>query len=129
MNVEIPAISITTAKILTRDVLPKLTGYLDASDVVECYAVTRMAKLKTPPLPAPRELPSKSPSSSPTSAPTKSGQSIYDSIDDSISNATSNEYNVSHFDDENRALSRNDYRTVQVEGASGKLLARFLDIK
>ena len=121
MNVEIPAISITTAKILTRDVLPKLTGYLDASDVVECYAVTRMAKLKTPPLPAPRELPS----SSPTSAPTKSGQSIYDSIDDSTSNATNNEYNVSHFDDDNRALSRNDYRTVQVEGSSGKLLRSF----
>lgn len=65
--------AITTAKILTRDVLPKLTGYLDASDVVEFYAVTRMAKLKTPPFPQPRstDAPTVAPTSNQTMQPTK----------------------------------------------------------
>jgi hypothetical protein len=48
---QLPVQQQTGAQILTRAIVPSLAGTLDASDVVECYAVTRLAKLKMPPLP------------------------------------------------------------------------------
>jgi hypothetical protein len=109
--------TITTAKILTRDVLPKLTGYLDASDVVEFYAVTRMAKLKTPPVPQPRltDAPSTAPTSYPTMQPTEplehafSGTTFNSSDIGSNSTDESNyytEYENESNDDGNRTLMR-----------------------
>jgi hypothetical protein len=113
--------TITTAKILTRDVLPKLTGYLDASDVVEFYAVTRMAKLKTPPIPQPRstDAPTVAPTSNQTMQPTKPLNYGDDDLglndggsSGNTTNATSNSYYYStgsvhsNNDDGNRTLMR-----------------------
>jgi len=107
-----PAVTntITTAKILTRDVLPKLTGYLDASDVVEFYAVTRMAKLKTPPVPQPRwtDVPSAAPTSYPTMQPTELSDHAFAETTFNNSDIGSNSTDESNYYSENENVSNDD---------------------
>lgn len=136
-----PAVNaITTAKILTRDVLPKLTGYLDASDVVEFYAVTRMAKLKTPPVPQPRwtDAPSVAPTSYPTMQPTELLEAAYAGTTFNSSDLATNSTDTSNYyhetenvsnDDENRTLMRWPKKTwsrgIGEEGISKYLCVYF----